>query len=594
MIEVRKFGFLILILVSICIGNWEAKAQNVPIFLDGQFDDWFNITTQYEDKQGDANGAFGVDLFNFSVTNSQDYLFIRLNLSQNIKLVEDNDLFLYIDTDFNAQTGKSINEIGAEIGIDFGNRLVYMYPNNSLFTYNLDRIGYRSLPTTSGFEHEIALHRDALMPDNITPVFSNSSIQILFKDESTFNGDSMPDNGTTFTYTFEENPVEANSNINIEKDEAHYLRVMTYNTLHNGLTDGSRANAFRRILQAVQPDIITFNECWDVSATYTQNFMNNTLPLSNDAEWHSIKLDDGNITVSRYPILQSKEVSPGRRITASLIDLPDNQYEKDFLVINAHFKCCGDGDSQRQIESDAFAAFIKDIKNSEASIEVAEDTPFVLSGDLNLVGSSRQLTTLLKGDIVNEFIYGEDMPLDWDGTDLEDVISPQTGDYAAFTWLGEGSSFPPGRLDFMIHSNSVMEVKKAYTLNTKTTPLQDLDYYALNANDTEIASDHLPKITDFELTATTNIPATTALSLQLKLQPNPFEANLQISYQLQQTQALQWQLFNSLGQIVWQTDTHNSSGKMNVSMEIEVAGVYLLKVKDEKSQNYRVWRLIRL
>ncbi len=594
MIKVRKFGFILLAWVSVCCLCREAKAQNLPIFLDGRFDDWFNINTKYEDTSGDANGAFGLDLLDFSVTNNQDYLLIRLQLNQNIKLVEDNDLFLYLDTDNNSQTGKTINGLGAEIGIDFGNRLVYMYPNNSLFTYNLDRVGYRSLPTVSGFEHEIALRRNALMPDNTTPVFSNSSIQVLFKDERNSNGDAMPNNGSTYTYTFEESTIEANPHISIEREEENHLRLMTYNTLHEGLEDGSRVGAFRRIVEAVQPDIITFNECWETSATYVKNFMDNILSLSTSFGWYSVKLDNGNITVSRYPILQSWEVSPGRRITASLIELPRDTYEKDILVVNAHFKCCGDGDSQRQVESDAFAAFIKDAKTVGGRIDLAENTPFVLAGDLNLVGSSQQLTTLLKGDIVNEFIYGEDAPLDWDNTDLEDIISPQTGDYSAFTWLGEGSSFPAGRLDFMIHSNSVMEVKKAYTLNTKTMPLQDLDYYALNANDTEIASDHLPKITDFELATNTSINSLTSISLQLKLQPNPFEEKLQISYEMPKNQNLQWQLFSSMGQMVWQTHTHNSSDKLNLSDEIDVAGVYLLKVKDVTSQSYRVWRVAKL
>lgn len=595
MTKVRKFGFIILVWVSVCCLCRESKAQNVPIFLDGSFDDWFNITTEYEDATGDANGAFGLDLLDFSVTNNQDYLLIRLQLNQNIKLVEDNDLFLYLDTDNNSQTGKTINGIGAEVGIDFGNRLVYMYPNNSLFTYNLDRIGYRSLPTVSGFEHEIALRRNAVMPDNITPVFSNSSIRVLFKDERSTNGDAMPNNGSVFTYIFDENPIEANVNINIERTEENYLRIMTYNTLFDGLEDGSRVGAFRRITQAVQPDIITFNECWETTASYAQNFMNNVLPLSTSFGWHSVKLDNGNITVSRYPILQSWEVSPDRRLTASLIELPRDTYEKDILVVNAHFKCCGDGDSRRQTEADAFAAFIIDAKTEGGRIDLPENTPFVLAGDLNLVGASQQLTTLITGDIVNDFVYGEGAPLDWDDSDLEDIRSPQTGDYSAFTWLGEDSSFPAGRLDFMIHSNSVMEVKKSYILNTELMPLQDLDYYALNANDTKIASDHLPKISDFELAMTTDITSIPTLSLQLNVQPNPFEDHLQIDYSNQgnTNQNLQWQIFNSTGQTVWQTSTGDGAGTLHLDDVLKVSGVYLLKVKDSKTQAFKVLRLVK-
>ena len=593
MAKVRKFGLIILGLVGVCCLFNQAKAQNVPIFLDGRFDDWFNINAEYEDNVGDTNSAFGLDLLDFSMTNNTDYLFIRLRFDQDIKLVEDNDLMLYLDTDDNPQTGKSINGIGAEVGIDFGGRRVYLYPNNSLFTYNFDRLDYRSLPTTSGYEHEIALSRNSLMPDNNTPVFSNSSLKAVFRDESTPNGDTMPNSGSFFSYSFDENPIEADTHINIERLQNNHLRVMAYNTLQSGIIEGSRVNAFRRIIQAVVPDIIAFNECWDVSINQAQNFMNNVLPLSTGFGWHIEKLDNGNITASRYPILQSWKVTEDSRVMASLIQLPRAIFPKDILVINAHLKCCGDGDSQRQNQADAFAAFIKDAKTSGGKIDLPENTPFVLAGDLNLVGASQQLTTLLKGDIVSNFIYGEDAPLDWDDTDLEDVISPQTGDYAAFTWLGEHSSFPAGRLDFTIHSNSVMEAKKAYTLNTTTMPLQDLDYYGLNANDTRNASDHLPKVTDFEIAPETNI-ASIALSLQLQILPNPFHEFVEISYQMKDDQRLQWQLFNATGQVVWENVTKTSKGTFDLADMWQGSGVYLLKVSNPTTQNYEVWQLLKL
>ncbi len=593
MAKVRNWGLIILSIVSTCFLLTEAKAQNLPIFLDGRFGDWFNITTQYEDPLGDTNTAFGIDLLDFSMTNNKDYLFINLTFNQDIKLVEDNEIFLYLDTDENAQTGKSINGIGADVGIDFGNRLVYMYPNNSLFTYDLDRIGYRSLPTTSGFQHEIALSRNTLLPDNNTLLFLNSSIKVLFKDESSTNGDSMPNNGSQFTYAFEENSIEADTYIDIAREESHYLRIMTYNTLHNGLTDGSRVSRFRRIVQATVPDIITFNECWEVTASQAKGFMDNVLPLSTSFGWHTEKLDDGNITASRYPILRSWQVSPGRRITASLIELPRSTFSKDILVVNAHFKCCGNGDSQRQGEADAFAAFIQDAKTIGGRIDLPENTPFVLAGDLNLVGESQQLTTILKGDIVSNFIYGEDAPLDWDDTDLEDVISPQTGDYAAFTWLGEGSSFPAGRLDFIIHSNSVLDVKKAYTINTNLMAPQALDYYGLNARDTEIASDHLPKVTDFEMPVTTDIPSINTV-LQLEAQPNPFNKSVKVSYEMNEAEELQWEVFNAMGQLIWQSNTTKSNGTFDFSNSLPESGVYLLKVSNAKNQTFKTLRLLKL
>ncbi|MEZ4930907.1 MAG: hypothetical protein R2788_02090 [Saprospiraceae bacterium] len=66
------------------------------------------------------------------------------------------------------------------------------------------------------------------------------------------------------------------------------------------------------------------------------------------------------------------------------------------MLINAHLRCCGN-DFERQREADAFVKFILDAKTPGGVIDLPEGTPFLLSGDLNLVGESQQLTTLLTG-----------------------------------------------------------------------------------------------------------------------------------------------------------------------------------------------------
>ena len=76
-----------------------------------------------------------------------------------------------------------------------------------------------------------------------------------------------------------------------------------------------------------------------------------------------------------------------------LIDLPDSLFTKDLLVINAHMSCC-DNDNDRQEQADDFVNFILDAKSTGGIIDLANETPFVLCGDLNLVGFSQQLQTL--------------------------------------------------------------------------------------------------------------------------------------------------------------------------------------------------------
>jgi hypothetical protein len=201
---------------------------------------------------------------------------------------------------------------------------------------------------------------------------------------------------------------------------------MNWNTLEDGLTDPAREQSYRRILQAVKPDVIGFNEVWDATASEIRSKLNSMIPLQNNS-WNTVKLDAGNIIASRYPVLQSWIVYSGQRITASLIDVPD-RFGKDFLVINCHYKCCGgaSNDATRQREADATIAFLLDAKSPGGVITLPQNTPFVIMGDLNFVGERQQLKTLLTGEIINTQLFGNGGKPDWDNTDLEDLISMQS------------------------------------------------------------------------------------------------------------------------------------------------------------------------
>jgi endonuclease/exonuclease/phosphatase family metal-dependent hydrolase len=340
------------------------------------------------------------------------------------------------------------------------------------------------------------------MPNGSDPLFSSSSIKIFFRDNDT-NGDWMPNNGEVFEYTFDETPTPPVDLIEINKENPAFLRVMNYNVLNDGLTDPVSQVYFTRILQAVQPDIICFNELWNTTAAQVQTLLDNILPLQNGGSWNTVKLDNGNVTASRYPIIQSWLIFSGQRITASLIDLP-LEFEKNVMVINAHYSCCG-ADENRQQQADATVAFILDAKSPGGIIYLSENTPFVLIGDLNLVGLRQQLTTLVTGEIMNTQMFGDGAPPDWDETDLEDIIAQQTDKRTAYTWRNDNSSFPPGRLDFQIYSNSVMSMEKVFGIQTGVMSPARLAQYGLLQFDTRNASDHLPKVTDYSINLSTDV-----------------------------------------------------------------------------------------
>ena len=516
---------LLLFLLFITLNN--LSAQSLPIFFDGKTDDWNIPLPTFIDDIGDGN-IF--DFRYFSVTNDEQFLFIRLKITPEFKLVEDNFISLYIDGDNNTGTGIIVNGIGAELKWDFGFRNGEFYKNGTT-QVGFPEIQYRSLPTVTDTTYEIAIGRNVL-PNGTDPLFTSSTIKIFFKDNVS-NGDWMPNSGDIFYYTFDDTPTQPVNLIEINREDTSYLRVMNYNILFDGLLDPAKEQYFTRILQAVQPDIICFNEFFSSSAAQVQNKINEILPLPNGASWNAVKLDQGNVTVTKYPIIQSWEVFPGRRETASLIDLPD-RFENDIMVINSHYKCCGgsSNDNTRQLEADASIAFILDAKTQGGLIDLPQNTPFLILGDLNLVGDRQQLTTLVTGEIINTQLFGNGGPPDWDETDLEDLIAQQTDKPTAYTWRNDNSSFPPGRLDFQIYSNSVMKDEKTFVIQTEIMSADRLTQYGLQQFDTRNASDHFPKITDYSFNVT-SVEVEDFQPMDFKLEqnyPNPFNPSTIIKF----------------------------------------------------------------
>ena len=65
-----------------------------------------------------------------------------------------------------------------------------------------------------------------------------------------------------------------------------------------------------------------------------------------------------------------------------------------------------------------------------------------------------------------------------------------------FTWYSAESSFPPGRLDYIFITDSVLEVEREFVLFTPAMSDAELARYDLRAEDALSASDHLPVVAD--------------------------------------------------------------------------------------------------
>jgi len=554
------FCFILLVLCTI-----SGFSQSAAITIDGIFDDWNSSLTTYTDT---TESLSGIDILELQVTNDEDFLFIKIKANIEFDLTDDlvtQQIRLFLDTDNNATTGFDIQDgYGSEVGIMFKDLFAH-YNVNPYSQVNFDSMRLRIAPTVTSNEFEIAIGR-AQVPDGINPLFPSQTLKILVKNDA--NADKIPNTGSTFSYTFDATPVPPFIPTDITKANSSDIRLLTYNTLFNGLNDGDRVDNFESILKAMSPDIIGLNECWNTAASYVKSLLDLWLPTGTANGWYVAKLG-GQITASKWEIVQ-QWTSLYRQFPV-LIDLP-NSYPTDLLFTNAHLSCCG-ADQDRQDQADQYAAFIIDAKLPGGNITLDNNTPFLYSGDLNLVGYAQQLTTLKTGDIQNTAAFGIGAPLDWDDSDLTEENCLQTDLRMGYTWRSNGEGYPPGKLDYIIFSDYTLTAEKSFVLQTEMMPTDRLSLYNLNLLDTSSASDHFPVVADFSIND--NLGTDEHNLVESSIFPNP--ANERLTIDLNTFGTYQIQVFNTLGKTVF---TKRISAQSTV-LDINAlpAGFYIISIQ---------------
>lgn len=542
------------------------NAQSAPIDIDGFFEDWTASLTTYDDT---PESITGVDILNLQLSNDDEYLYVKFELDQEINLTSDlmpHNLWLFLDTDNNEATGfQAQTGYGAELAIKFKDRFAYYNVTPSSIV-NFNDLGMYALPTVTSNTFEIAIARNAI-PDGINPLFTAATIRVLLKDDS--SGDALPNPGDIATYTFDETPVPEYVPVPLEKESEDLIRVMAYNTLFNGLADTDRLTYFERIVKAIQPDIIGFSECSSTGVTYVKNLLDTWMPLETSYGWYVTSDSSADlITASKFPI--TEQWLNLYRQHPVFIDLPV-EYNADLLFTNAHLRCCN-ANTERQNQVDEYVSFMLDATAAGGSVDIPQNTPFVYAGDLNLVGYAQQLQTLLTGDIQNVGTYGDGAPYDWDGTDVADAVPPQADMRMAYTWKDDGSTYLPGRLDYMLYSDAVMSVEKSFVLQTEIMSTDRLNLYGLLAGDTSNASDHFPIVTDFYIS--NNLSVSDESLNQIKIYPNPVDRMLSLTPNINANYTIE--IYTIEGSSIFKRK--NIFGIQNIDLAPLKSGVYMLKV----------------
>lgn len=469
-------------------------SQPARIYVDERSDDWDSVGGKHTDPTDE--GAT-VDLKAVSAAHTSQYLFLRLEVREPMNLQEGNELTLHLDTDNDLSTGQVASGIGAEISWTFGERSGQVTAGGQSEEIGHADIGLTSLPTVRSSIFEVALDRSA-EPPGVASLSESDSIRIALSSA----GDRLPDGDGGYGYVFSPTDVDI-ERPSIERSDEGALRVLSYNVRRDALFDSNVHPQYGRILRAVQPDVVGFQEVYEHTAGETGDVVSDLLSGASDWDWS--KAGPDLVVGSRYPILATDTI-PGyedSQSAAARIDA-DERLGSDLLVVVMHPPCCNYGpeegepsrNAQRQEVVDGVSAFLRDVKQGEGPFGVPPETPIVIVGDMNFVGKAQQPRTLRTGEIVNTDRFGSSAAPDWDDSPLLDTNPRQTATPVHTTWINAESSFPPGRLDYAYVSDSVLDVVREYVLYTPALSDSVLNQFGLETNDTREASDHLPVVID--------------------------------------------------------------------------------------------------
>ena len=541
-------SLLSLLLVAACAAP--AAADLVPVVLDGWFDDWAALAPLATDPAGD-DGATGIDFGDLWAANDQDWFFLRFTTGAEVQPDEQQDIRLYLDTDMNAGTGTAFGGIGAELVWNLGQRDGTFYRGGTTAIDHPD-IGLQVGPTVSSTQFELALRR-AAVPANGQALFPGATLRFVLRDGASGGDVTAP---VTYTFVAGSEPVPS---LDLGRADPAHLRLASWNLENDALFNGGSAEAAQnRLLDAMDPDLLIVCESWSYTAAQVAAKIEQHLPSGPGEQWHAVGLDGGNVICSRLPILQSWRITSSYRNTAALLDLGPGA-TTDLLLIASHWRCCT-ADADRQNEADAIVAFLRDAKTPGGAITLPAGTPFLMGGDLNLVGWRQQLVTLTTGDIQDQGTYGADAAIDWDGGDFTPVISRHADQRSAYTWFADYSSFYPGMLDWILYTDSALVLRNHVVMETRTMSAATLAAAGLQAGDSELASDHAARVADFSLAAGLSAvpgpPSGAAWARLLANAPNPFNPSTRLRFALEREGTVALAVYDARGRLVRDLGAH--------------------------------------
>jgi endonuclease/exonuclease/phosphatase family metal-dependent hydrolase len=288
------------------------------------------------------------------------------------------------------------------------------------------------------------------------------------------------------------------------------IRILTWNVYRNTIfpTEGedvdvaaaTRPARFARVMRALRPDVVCLQEI-TAGVERTASLMNHVLPATDGRTWQAFGAED-TVILSRFDIVgrdQGFVDAPNRRRghAIALLKGPST----DFYVVCAHLQSANGAANAavRRQQARLIATTIRDAETGTKGIHIAARTPLIILGDFNAIpGDTAFVDDLVSGRIGD----GAGAPLDWDHSPLTDARPRHNASGTErYTWRNDLEPFPPGVLDRIIYSDSVLTSVNQFVLDTTALRQPTLRSAGLRAIDTMRdpqtgIHDHYPVVID--------------------------------------------------------------------------------------------------
>ncbi len=503
-----------------------SPARSGPdVVLDGDFGEW--AATPIVARRAAPMTATGADPLAVRARSDGRFVYLEIDQARPINLFGLNGTFsIDVNADGDDATGKMIDGLaGTDFIVEFSPKNAAGRVTEGVLVRSIRRSGADTVvdsygldfvmqPTYESQHVELRMGRARLLGDSTGPrTFAAATYraQLLARDAEGRITSRLP----AFTASLAPlDPIEASIAARphdpLARAPGTQFRALVWNVANEGILE--RPDRFRHVLDAIDPDLIVFNETagkagrervgqflatvghgrgmWNYTygggGGYQRTVIASRTPVTEYPEFRFIPFT----TAMTTPWMS---VVPPERLQRERDSLPIGLATGGAIVSIAGHRIAvfgvdlQSGGNRRGIWQDVRriteAQSIRDL--ATAAIKAHEPVDAIIqAGDHNLVGTREPLTIL------------QQIGVPFDGQPLTAAKLLQIDGATAVTWDGSGGQFPPGHLDWFNYTASRLEVVGGFVFDALDLDPRWQKAHGVTAEDSRYSSDHRPLVVD--------------------------------------------------------------------------------------------------